>query len=72
MADISNLSVWTSTDGERWVVATGTAPYFCFEADSEEEALRIAGRALAFYCEAAASKQEGRKTAATPSGTGLL
>jgi hypothetical protein len=33
----------------QWLAATGTAPYFCFEADSRERVREIALRALRFY-----------------------
>lgn len=59
MTDISNLSVWTlrgtTSDGQdKWVAATGVAPYFCLVADSEDAVLSRAGRALRFYQAAAA------------------
>ncbi|HEY9092161.1 hypothetical protein [Parasphingorhabdus sp.] len=40
--------VGQTSDG-RFVAATNTAPYFCFRADSEEEAVQKAERALEFY-----------------------
>lgn len=61
MVDIANLSVWTATNGKKWVAATSTAPYFCFEADSEQAALAVAGRALRFYLQHAAQFEETRE-----------
>jgi hypothetical protein len=48
MNDPTNLVVYTSTAGDKWLAATNTAPYFCFEADSREAALSKAARAIRF------------------------
>lgn len=37
------------TDDGRWAAARSASPYFFFRADSEEEVVDIALRALAFY-----------------------
>ena len=49
MTDISNLPIWTSTNGDDWIAATSQSPYFCFVAESEDDVLALAARALTFY-----------------------
>lgn len=34
---------------DRWLAATGSAPYFCLEAKTEEEVVKLAARAIRFY-----------------------
>jgi hypothetical protein len=49
VTDLSRLTVYTATDGERWIVASTGSPYFCMEADNERDALALAAQALQFY-----------------------
>lgn len=49
MADLSKLTVYTATDGQSWIAATASSPFFCLEAESERDALALAARALQFY-----------------------
>lgn len=53
MAELKNAIVYfrQASDG-RWLAATGTAPYFCFEAESQDAVLQVATRALRFYADA--------------------
>lgn len=55
MTDLQNLpvSIGCLTDG-RWLAATGSAPYFCVEAGSEEAVSALAARAIRFYQKALA------------------
>lgn len=48
MQELSDLTIYTATDGERWIAATSASPYLCLEAASEREALELAARALRF------------------------
>lgn len=47
--NLAELNIYTGKIEGRYVAATGRSPYFYFEADSEEAALALAKRALAFY-----------------------
>ncbi|WP_349369193.1 hypothetical protein [Salinarimonas sp.] len=58
MTNLSDLNVYTIKTGQKWVAATNRSPYFCFEADTRDEALAKAKRALAFY-ETALRMQDG-------------
>lgn len=49
MTDLSRLTVYAATDGERWIAASTGSPYFCLEAETERDALALAARALQFY-----------------------
>lgn len=49
MTKIEELAVYTTEIHGRWFAATNRAPFFCFEAKSEKEALAVAGSALKFY-----------------------
>ena len=49
MNTIRNLSIYTTQTHGKWVAATACAPYFCFEADSEELAFEKAAAAIKFY-----------------------
>jgi hypothetical protein len=62
LRDLSNLTVFTATDGQRWIAATSTSPYLCVEADTERDALAMAARALKFHQSASprAQQQQGR------------
>jgi predicted RNase H-like HicB family nuclease len=40
-----------TTDSGEWLAATSEAPYFCFIASSEQEAIALAKRAIRFYVE---------------------
>lgn len=43
-------SFWISaTDRGTYIASSSRSPYFCFEADTEEEASALAGAALNFY-----------------------
>ena len=53
MQELSDLTIYTATDGERWIAATSSSPYLCLEAGSEREALELAARALRFRQSAA-------------------
>lgn len=62
MRDLSNLMVYTATDGQNWIAATSTSPYLCVEAATEREALALAARALKFHQSAATrAQQQGRE-----------
>jgi hypothetical protein len=63
MRDLSDLMIYTATDGERWIAATASSPYFCLEAGSERDALALAARALRFHqaAVARAATNEGRE-----------
>lgn len=52
MPTIANLTVYTSQVHGKWVAATARAPFFCFEADTEDKALEIAASALKFFVSA--------------------
>jgi predicted RNase H-like HicB family nuclease len=65
MVDLSKLTIWIATSGKKWVAATACAPYFCFEAESEEAALELASAALHFYVAASSkieTKDRGRES----------
>ena len=47
--NLQNLVVFTGKAHGKWVAATNRAPFFCFEADTEKEALKLASDALKFY-----------------------
>ena len=49
MENIDNLTIYTSDAHGKWVAATGRAPYFCFEAETEVAALALATAAIKFY-----------------------
>jgi predicted RNase H-like HicB family nuclease len=50
MADFEKLIVHIGPLAEgRWLAATATAPYFCFEAASEKEVKQVVRRALRFF-----------------------
>jgi predicted RNase H-like HicB family nuclease len=49
MNDYSNILVHTAEIDGKWIAATNAAPYFCFEAASEEAAFATAARALRFF-----------------------
>lgn len=50
MADLGKLAVYIGQlDDGRWLAATSTAPYFCFEAASEKEVKSIVRDALKFF-----------------------
>lgn len=53
MTDIANLPIWLKTNGQKWLAATGRAPYFCLVAESEGAIEDLATRALHFYEQAA-------------------
>jgi hypothetical protein len=63
LRDLSNLMIYTATDGQNWIAATSSSPYFCLEAGSEREALALAARALRFHHAAAerARQNQGRE-----------
>jgi hypothetical protein len=62
LRDLSNLMIYTATDGECWIAATSSSPFFCLEAASEREALERAARALRFHQAAAQTSQnQGRE-----------
>lgn len=47
---MNDIFIYTKEIGpQQWIAATAVAPYFCFEADSREQVLDIAKRALRFY-----------------------
>ncbi len=50
MADFKDLEIQVGCleDG-RWLAATGSAPYFCLEAGSEDAVVELATRAVRFY-----------------------
>jgi hypothetical protein len=58
MQELSDLTIYTATDGERWIAATSSSPYLCLEAASEREALELAARALRFRQNAAQAAAE--------------
>jgi predicted RNase H-like HicB family nuclease len=60
MTNLADLNIYTGKIAGRYIVATGRSPYFYFEADSEEAALDLAKRALAFY-EGALSKHDSNE-----------
>ena len=45
MRDLANLMIYTATDGQSWIAASSSSPFFCLEAGSEREALALAARA---------------------------
>ncbi len=53
LRDLSNLTIYTATDGQSWIAATSSSPFFCLEAGSEREVLELAARALHFHQAAA-------------------
>ncbi len=63
LRDLSNLMIYTATDGESWIAATSSSPFFCLEAGSEREVLELAARALRFHQAAAtrAAQNQGRE-----------
>ena len=68
MADIQELSVIVGvTEAGKYIAASTASPYFCFEADTEENLLDEVRAALAFWEEAHATAQTwkiGSRTAA--------
>lgn len=60
MTDVSNLCVYTTERDGKWLAATRTSPFFCFEAESEEAALSIAAKALEYYVSAHSRIQAAR------------
>ena len=63
MRDLSNLTIYTATDGQNWIAATASSPFMCLEAGSEREALELIARALRFHQSATdrASQNQGRE-----------
>jgi hypothetical protein len=55
--------IYTATDGQSWIAATSSSPFFCLEAESEREALALAARALRFHQSAAtrAAQNQGHE-----------
>lgn len=49
MTNLAKLNIYTIQTGQKWVAATNRSPYFCFEAETEDEARAKAKRALRFY-----------------------
>ncbi len=49
LRDLSDLTIFTATDGQSWIAATSSSPFFCLEAGSEREVLALAARALRFH-----------------------
>ncbi|HEX9646534.1 MAG TPA: hypothetical protein VGB88_03490, partial [Alphaproteobacteria bacterium] len=48
--DVSDITIYIAkTERNTFLAATNESPYFCVEADSEEELLRLAAYALRFY-----------------------
>jgi hypothetical protein len=60
LRDLSNLMIYTATDGERWIAASSSSPFFCLEAGSEREVLELAARALRFHQEATARANQNQ------------
>lgn len=58
MHDLSKLTVFTATDGQRWIAATSASPYLCVEAATERDALALAARALKFHQSASPRAQQ--------------
>ena len=46
---MNELIIHYGQDGNRWFAATARAPFFCFEANSKDQALDLAKAALKFY-----------------------
>jgi len=63
LRDLSNLMIYTATDGQSWIAATSSSPFFCLEAGSEREVLELAARALRFHqaASARAGQNQGRE-----------
>lgn len=63
MRDLANLLIYTATDGQSWIAASSSSPFFCLEAGSEREALALAARALRFHqaVAARAAQNQGRE-----------
>lgn len=55
--------IYTATDGQSWIAATSSSPFFCLEAESEREVLELAARALRFHQAATtrAGQDQGRE-----------
>lgn len=50
MADIQDLEIHIGQLASgAWVAATGTSPYFCVEAESEQAVKKLAKEAIGFY-----------------------
>lgn len=64
MINLENLVVYTTQAGDKWLVATNTSPYFCFEAASEEAALAKASRAIRLVQRAVQNISERRDESA--------
>ena len=59
MTDIQNLVVHLGQlKSGKWIAATGRSPYFCIEANSEDDAKRLAREAIAFYERALRSRDQ--------------
>ncbi|MBI2713889.1 MAG: hypothetical protein HYX37_05465 [Rhizobiales bacterium] len=54
MNNIDDLEIYISRSGRKWLAATATSPYFCFEADSERALYAKVRKALVFLKKAAA------------------
>jgi hypothetical protein len=52
--DIDGLEIYISRSGRKWLAATATSPYFCFEADSERAVYAKVRKALVFLKKASA------------------
>lgn len=61
MTDFADLVVYTTQTGDKWLAATNSSPYFCFEAESEKAALAKAARALHFAQTVNSKLERGRE-----------
>lgn len=58
MSKYADVSVFVAQVGDKWLAATNSAPYFCFEATSEKEATEKAARALSFAARISAETEQ--------------
>ncbi len=48
LTNIGDVEIYIGTYGDKWVAASGQAPYFCLEADSQDELDDKVRRLVAF------------------------
>jgi hypothetical protein len=66
LTNIGDIEVYIGTYGDKWIAATGTAPYLCLEAESNVELHAKLLRAVAFCRKAFAELKKGEREESTP------